>query len=133
MRSHETKTVCKKKYNEDNLNKLMDKVDFTEQKELLQNNGKNNRKGSIPLVLNTTERFQTSQMSSEKIRTFYKSTLNSVICLLIKQYTPLNKPAIKRNINMQDFIGNHSMNVGKVGKKGKVARLVIQLEHLYVV
>ena len=111
----------------------MDKVDFTEQKELLQNNGKNNRKGSIPLVLNTTERFQTSQMSSEKIRAFYKSTLNSVICLLIKQYTPLNKPAIKRNINMQDFIGNHSMNVGKVGKKGKVARLVIQLEHLYVV
>ena len=127
------KLSVKKKYNEDNLNKLMDKVDFTEQKELLQNNGKNNRKDSIPLVLNTTEKFQTSQMSSEKIRTFYKSILNSAICLLIKQYTPLNKPAIKRNINMLDFIGNHSMNDGKVGKKGKVARLVIQLEQLYVV
>ena len=40
-----------KKYNEDNLNKQMEKVDLIERKELLQNNEKSNSKKNITLVL----------------------------------------------------------------------------------
>ena len=40
-----------RKYNEDNLNKQMEKVDFIERKGLLQNNEKSNSKKNIRLVL----------------------------------------------------------------------------------
>ena len=43
--------LLERKYNEDNLNKKMEKVDLIEQKELLQNNEKSNSKKNIPLVL----------------------------------------------------------------------------------
>ena len=40
-----------RKYNEDNLNKQMEKVNLIEQKELLQNNENSNSKKNIPLML----------------------------------------------------------------------------------
>ena len=50
LRSDERK-VLRKKNNEDNFDKQMDKVDFTERKEILQNNSKIKGKKNIPLVL----------------------------------------------------------------------------------
>ena len=43
--------LLKRTYNEDNLNKEMNKVDLIEQKELLLNNEKINSKKNLPLVL----------------------------------------------------------------------------------
>ena len=43
--------LLERKYNEDNLNKQMEKVELIEGKELLQNNEKSNSKKNIPLVL----------------------------------------------------------------------------------
>ena len=45
------KKTLERKYNEDNLNKQMEKVDLIKRKELLQNNEKTNRGRNIPLVL----------------------------------------------------------------------------------
>ena len=42
--------LLERKYNEDNLNKQMEKVDLVERKELLQNNEKSNSKKNSPLV-----------------------------------------------------------------------------------
>ena len=104
--------LLNRKYNEDDLNKQMGKVELIEPKVLLQNNEKRNSKKNIPLVLK------------------YNRTLANITEVVRKnqhflQINPefrnvfVNKPTVtfKRNKNIQDLIGSHLIKYGKVAKK----------------
>ena len=101
-----------RKYNEDNLNEQMDKVDLIEQKELLQNNEKINSKKNILLTLTYSRTFP--NISEVVTKNWYILQINPKFRNVF-----VNKPTIvfKRNKYIQDLIGGHLLKDGKVDKK----------------
>ena len=100
--------LSERKYNEDHLNKQMEKVVLIERKELLQNNEKINSKKNIPTQQNIPN-------ISEIVRkNWYILQINPEFRNVF-----VNKPAIafKRYKNIRDLIDGHLIKDGKVAKK----------------
>ena len=106
------KKLLERKYNEDNLNKQMEKVDLIERKVLLQNNEKGNSKKNIPLVL--TYNRMIPNISEVVRKNWHILQINTEFRNMF-----VNKPTIafKRNKNTQDLIGGYLIKDGKVAKK----------------
>ena len=91
--------LLERKYNQDDLNKQMEKVDVTERKVLLQNNEKRNSKKNTLLVL----RYNRTHIKSRKKKWHILQINHKFRSVFV------NKPTIafKRNKNIQDLIGGH--------------------------
>ena len=102
--------ILERKYNEDDLNKQMEKVDLTEREVLLQYNEKQQQKHNTNINIQ-----QNAPNISEVVRNNWQILqINPEFCNVL-----VNKPtvAFKRNKNIQDLIGGHLIKDGKVAKK----------------